>query len=346
MLVFFNVHRFLSKKVFSIFFFIVIIFLISGCETSYYLHMAKGQFDLLYKREKVEQLLASETTDISLKNRLLLTQKSLHFAQTELQLPVTGQYSSYVALDRPYALWSLSAAPALELTQHKWCYPLIGCASYRGFFDLNKAEEAAKKLQSQGLETYIRGVSAYSTLGWFNDPLLSSFAQYNQEDFVELLFHELAHAKLYIPNDTTFNESFASFVGQESLRQFKKNGHLSPQISQKNNTDFRSLKKLINKYKQQLQLVFESHTATIEKEQQKANIYHQLQVEYEEVKQSWQHPNQLDHWMKNMNNAKIMVFNDYDAQIPLFEALFKDCNANWQCFYKAAEHQAKQGAKH
>ena len=194
----------------------------AGCQTlGYYSHAALGQLRVLSARQPVSRVLARlETTRgndpgaAALHARLTLSQELLTFAEDELALEVGGRYRSYADLQRPAVVWNLFAAPPLSLTPYQWCYPLVGCTPYRGFFNADYARRRAAVLKQRGFETYVGPVAAYSTLGWFDDPLLSTFIDYPEPALAELLFHELAHGAVWLPGDVAFNESFATFVGR------------------------------------------------------------------------------------------------------------------------------------
>jgi predicted aminopeptidase len=331
----------LRIKLTSVFTVYLLCIMASGCELGYYTHLAKGQLDMVSQRQPIQAVIIDQKTQPKLKQRLLLTQAVLQFAEHNLHLEVNGQYSHYLALDRPYALWSLSAAPRLSFQPHQWCYLLIGCANYRGYFDLDRAKNDEIELKNNGYETYIRGVSAYSTLGWFADPLLSSFTRYPNEDFIELIFHELAHAKMYIKNDTEFNESFATFIGQQGLKEFKRQKLLpesdEPGTSKK---DFEAFKQLTLTYKDKLETVYKSTLDDAEKTKEKAKIMAQLNAEYQQQKMHWDRPTAYDEWIDTMNNASMLVFGDYENKVPFFRALFEKCKQDWICFYEASKTSA------
>ncbi len=203
----------------------VLLVCISACETvGFYSQAIGGQWHVLANRKDIGELLAAADTNPELKTRLHLVQDIRRFAEQELGLPVGKSYSSYADLGRAeddnFVVWNVFAAPELSLDQHNWCYPLIGCAAYRGYFSRERAERYAQTLQQQGLDTYVGGVKAYSTLGWFADPVLSTFVQFEDARLAALLFHELAHKVVYIRDDTEFNESFATAVEQEGLRRW------------------------------------------------------------------------------------------------------------------------------
>ena len=196
-----------------------------GCQTvAYYAHTALGQWRVLQAREPVDQVLADleprrdgDPAAAQLYRRLSYSQAVLDFAARRLALDADGRYRTYVALERPAVVWNVFAAPPLSLEPHRWCYPIVGCAPYRGFFDEAYARRRAEALARRGLETYVGPVAAYSTLGWFEDPLLSTFVAWTEPDLAALLFHELAHGEVWAAGDVAFNESFATFVGRQGL---------------------------------------------------------------------------------------------------------------------------------
>lgn len=310
---------------------------LQGCSLGYYSHLAKGQYNLMQKRKPLIQVINAKDTSPALKERLLLTQKALAFAEKNLLIDVDDRYSDYVDLKRPYVLWSLSAAPELSFSAYKWCYPIVGCANYRGYFDYEKAQEVEKELQALGYETYLRGVSAYSTLGWFSDPLINTFIHYSEKEYLTLIFHELAHSKLYIKNNTRFNESFATFVGEQAYKEFKEEQQLQePVFDQARKESYEDLKNLILKYRKELKVLYKSDRDIEEKRKVKKEIMANLQEEYETLKQSWSHSG-YDQWINTLNNAKFMVYSDYESKVPLFETMFNECQQDWACFYNKAQ---------
>jgi predicted aminopeptidase len=195
--------------------------LLAGCETlSYYAQAVGGHMEIMAAAQPVERLLADPDTPPDLRRRLELTRRIRDFASQELKLPDNGSYRSYAALPRPFVVWNVVAAPALSLEPVKSCFPVAGCVSYRGFFARDDAEEHARELRAQGNDVYVHGVPAYSTLGRFDDPLLSTFIQYSEGELARLVFHELAHQVAYARDDSTFNESFAVVVERVGLRRW------------------------------------------------------------------------------------------------------------------------------
>ncbi|OFZ87973.1 MAG: hypothetical protein A2W21_08830 [Betaproteobacteria bacterium RBG_16_66_20] len=195
--------------------------LLSGCETlAYYLQAIGGQVSLMARARPVAQLLADRATPQPLRARLELAREIRDYAVRELKLPDNASYRSYAELDGPYAVWNVVAAPEFSLEPLQSCFPVAGCVSYRGFFGRDDAERYARGLRAQGYDVYVYGVPAYSTLGRFDDPLLSTFIGYPDADLARLVFHELTHQVAYVKDDSTFNESFAVTVEREGVRRW------------------------------------------------------------------------------------------------------------------------------
>lgn len=194
---------------------------LSGCETlAYYGQAAGGHLALMGRAQPLEQLRADPATPAGLKARLELAAQIRDFASRELALPHDGAYRSYADLGRPYALWNVVAAPEFSLEPILSCFPVAGCVSYRGYYDQEAAERHAAGLRAAGHDVVMYGVPAYSTLGWFDDPLLSTFIDLPEADLARFVFHELAHLVVYVKDDTAFNESFAAAVEREGVRRW------------------------------------------------------------------------------------------------------------------------------
>jgi len=195
--------------------------LLCGCETlAYYAQAVGGQVSLMARARPVDELLADARTPQELRARLLLAREIRDYSVKELKLPDNASYRSYADIDRPYAVWNVVAAPEFSLDPLQSCFPVAGCVAYRGFFAQADAERYGAGLRAQGNDVYIYGVAAYSTLGRFDDPLLSTFIRYPDGDLARLVFHELAHQVAYVKDDSTFNESFAVVVERDGLRRW------------------------------------------------------------------------------------------------------------------------------
>lgn len=195
--------------------------LLTGCETlGYYGQAAAGQAQLLLERRPVTAVLADPETPAELRERLRRSEEILEFAERSLGLPVGGRYRSWVALEREAVVWNVLAAPPDSFTPVRWCFPVAGCVSYRGYFREAAARAEARELAARGLDVHVAPVTAYSTLGWFDDPLLDTFIHREDAELAGLLFHELAHGLVWVPSATAFNESFATFVAREGVRRW------------------------------------------------------------------------------------------------------------------------------
>lgn len=194
---------------------------LAGCETlSYYAQAVSGHLDLMGRAQPVAELLADSETAAPLRERLALARALREFASRELKLPDNASFSTYAALERPYAVWNVVATPEFSLEPVQSCFPVAGCVAYRGFFALADAERHAARLRESGLDVIVSGAPAYSTLGAFADPLLSTFIDWPDAELARLVFHELAHQLVYVKNDSTFNESFAVVVEREGVRRW------------------------------------------------------------------------------------------------------------------------------
>ena len=200
---------------------LVLCLLLGGCSTlDYYAQMGRGHLQLLQQREPIDQVLADPARDAVLRQRLGLALQARRFASSQLGLPDNQSYRVYADIQRPVVLWNVFVTPEFSLAPELQCFPVAGCVAYRGYYDLSRARGAAALEQQAGMDSWIGGVEAYSTLGWFDDPILSSMLRRDDQQLAAVIFHELAHQQLYVSGDTAFNESFASFVEQEGLRQW------------------------------------------------------------------------------------------------------------------------------
>lgn len=319
---------------------------LSGCETlGYYRQAISGHLSLLNQSKAVSHYLASTTTPAPLKAQLKKVVALRSFAEKELLLPVKKQYSRYVSLDRKYVVWNVFAAPEFSLEPKIWCYPIAGCASYRGYFAEKNAQKFAQKLATQGFDVYVAGIDAYSTLGWFKDPILSSFIDRSDVDLANLIFHELAHQRLYIKNDTVFNESFATVVAQEGVKRWLQqennpSAYQSFLDDQKKQQDFINL---VIRYQQKLVTLYHSTLKDSEKRTQKAALITQLKSQHQELKMNWGGYSDYDPWFHQaINNAQLSTVSTYFDLVPELSALLVQQNNNLANFYQAARILAKK----
>jgi predicted aminopeptidase len=316
--------------------------LLGGCQSlGYYWQAAQGQGSLMLRRQSIEGLLARPDTPPELRARLVTVQRIRAFAEQELGLPARRQYDSYVELGRDYPVWSVAAAPELSLEPRVWCYWFVGCLSYRGFFHEEKARRYAGKLAQQGYEVNLSGVSAYSTLGWFSDPVLSSFAGLPEAELAELIFHELTHQVLFVPGDTVFNESLAVTVAEEGLRRYSA---VYPQdlsrlaLARQRRADF---VKLVLDHRARLEAVYATPWSAAEKRVAKAAVHAALQAAHAEQKQAWGGYAGYDAWFATLNNAKLNTVATYYDLVPALQHLLREHDGNLARFLAACRELGK-----
>lgn len=317
---------------------------LAGCaDTQYYWQSVNGHLRLMQAARPVTQWLGDAQTPDALKERLRLTQRLRDFAVAELALPDNPSYRSYADLHRNAVVWNVVAAPELSLTLHSWCFPVLGCVTYRGYFDEAAARREAEQLRARGLEVSVYGVPAYSTLGWMNwaggDPLLNTFIHYPEGELARLLFHELAHQVLYARDDTMFNESFATTVerlGGTRWLQERASDDARAQyaIFDARRRDFRAL---VLATRMQLEQVYGNAEALDgeAQRQRKQRVMQEFRARYATLKRQWGGYAGYDNWVANANNASLGAQAAYDALVPQFEAVFARQGGNWKAFYHA-----------
>ncbi|MCQ2996715.1 aminopeptidase [Pseudomonas syringae] len=315
------------------------IMLLSGCSSlSYYDQLVSGQFQLLRAREPVEDVIADQTRDPKLRQRLVFSRQARDFASSQLHLPDNKSYRLYADLGRPYVVWNVFATDEFSLEPITHCFPVAGCVAYRGYYSIGGARGAAALQHQEGKDVYVSGVEAYSTLGWFNDPILSSMLGWGDERLATLIFHELAHQRFYVKDDTEFNESYASFVEQEGTRQWRIARGLAPEhLTQSKQRD--DLTRLVLATRERLMQLYRQPLSTELMRQRKAAEFERLRSEYRLLRdQQWSGDKRYDAWINApMNNARLLPFGLYDQWVPAFEALFRNVNRDWQAFYAQVE---------
>ena len=319
-----------------------VLFWLSGCQSlHYYGHSIKGQWQIISQRQAIPKIMANSQTSPKLLNQLQTIQNIRLFAAS-LGLPTKGQYDTYVDIHRPYAMWSVAATPELSLATKTWCYWGVGCLGYRGFFEQTLAESFEQQLKQEGLDTYLSRVTAYSTLGWFRDSVLSSFINKSENELAELLFHELAHQVVYAKGDAVFNESFADVVAEEGLRRYlvgRADGFQQIVIRKKRQQQFAQL---VLDYRQQLHKVYISKLAENDKRTQKINLFLALNQSYQQLKdEQWQGYKAYDAWFAELSNAKLNSVAVYNELMPALSVILQAHNDDLPTFYSTCKRLAK-----
>ena len=347
----------------------------TGCvATPYYLQSVTGHLAIMHAAKPIDQWLADPQTPEPLRARLALAQRLRHFAVTDLGLPDNASYQRYADLHRSSAVWNVVAAPPYSLTLKTWCFPVLGCVGYRGYFDEAQAQALATQLQSDGLEASVYGVPAYSTLGWMNwaggDPLLNTFIRYPEGELARMLFHELAHQVLYVKGDTPFNESFATTVERLGSAAW-----LAQHASVEARTQYarfdarrRQFRTLTRQTRQELASIYESNEplalGATTQEAMKLRAMERFREQYATLAAGWDAddaarasrvgpaaPPPLPHsgydrWVAKANNAAFGAVAAYDQWVPAFEVLFARQNQMggnatvWPRFFDAVRQLA------
>lgn len=253
-------------------------------------------------------------------------------------MPANESYQHYSDLKRPYVTWNVIATKPLSMTPSPSCFPVVGCLSYRGYFKEAAANNYANKLAKQGLETYIAGSSAYSTLGWFDDPVVSTMLRYDDYFLLETLFHELAHQKIYFPNDSDFNEAFASAVGQFGVRQW-----LAMHGTQKDIQDYelhlkrrKGFTTLLRDKADELRRTFAQNDKSAEQlSKEKIAVYAKLKGHYQRYKQTYAYDGYDNWFLKPVNNPRLAIVSTYHGLVPAFMRHLRNCDNNLQFFYRS-----------
>jgi predicted aminopeptidase len=320
---------------------VVTVFVTTGCSAlGYYAQSARGHLGLMAAAKPVPQWLDEPDLAADLRQRLVLSQRLRDFAIQVLKLPDNRSYRSYADLKRSAAVWNVVAAPVLSLKLKTWCFPVVGCVGYRGYYSESAARHEADGLRAQGLEASVYPVPAYSTLGWMNwlggDPLLNTFIRWPEGELARLIFHELAHQEAYAAGDTRFNESFATSVerigaglwlaqygspaARDAYRQINERRH-----------DFNELTR---QARDQLNALYDSTLDDADKRQRKAVLYARLQADYQQMKaERWGGYSGYDRFFAEVNNASLGVLAAYDDEVPAFEQLFQDQGRDFSRFY-------------
>jgi predicted aminopeptidase len=320
----------------------------TGCSSlGYYGQAVGGHLDIVQRSRPVTEWVADPQTPAALRERLLLSQRMRDFAITELKLPDNRSYRSHADLGRPAVVWNVVATPELSLKLKTWCFPVMGCVGYRGYFDRAAADALAAELKAEGWEVSVYGVPAYSTLGWGNwmggDPLLNTFIQWPEGELARLLFHELSHQVVYADDDTTFNESFATAVERIGGSRWLAT-HATPAaraeyaVFDARRQDFRAL---TARYRTELQAVYESPAPDADKRARKAALMAGLRRDHTALKaERWGGFAGYDGWFERANNASLGVLAAYNELVPDFERLFAQSGGDLGRFYAEVERLA------
>jgi predicted aminopeptidase len=309
----------------------------------YYAQAVHGQGELVLRRQPVRKLLRDPATDPALAARLSLALAAREFASRHLGLPDNRSYTSYVALHRPFVVWNVFATPRYSVEAIRHCFPVAGCVAYRGWFSEAAAAADAARMQRRGDDVWVGGVPAYSTLGWFADPILSSMLRWDDDELAGTIFHELAHQLIYARGDTAFNESYASFVQTEGLREWRASRGLPPDDG-KAQAMADGFTKLVLDLRDRLKTLYASGVDAEAMEAGKQREIAAFRAHYAAWRDAhWPNEHRYDAWVAEpINNARLLPFGLYDQWMPAFAAIFRESHAQWPAFYARVRALARE----
>ncbi len=312
--------------------------LLSGCGTLYLTQAARGQWQILHARRPIDAVVADPHTPQTLRERLTDVAAARNFAVDELHLPDNRSYRTYADIKRRYVVWNVVAAPEFSVEPKRWCFPIAGCVAYRGYFKESRARAFAARLARRGFDVTVGGVPAYSTLGKFADPVLSTMMHYGDTELIAIIFHELAHQLLYVKNDSEFNEAFATAVEDEGLRRWLEARGQSNQMQQFL-TDTRHEREFIQLFsagRTRLAKLYASGVPEGQMRREKARMLTEL-TDAARALQQRQGDDDYAAWLQEgLNNAQLASIATYYQCMPGFERLLADQGGDLPSFYAAA----------
>jgi predicted aminopeptidase len=312
-----------------------------GC---YLLQSAEGQLALMSKREPITRVIDAPSTPPKLRAQLRSVRAIRDFASRELGLPDNGSYRKYADIGRPYVVWNVVAAPEFSVDPKKWCFPIVGCVAYRGYFVEARARRFAAGLHAQGFDVVVGGVAAYSTLGHFDDPILSTMVSWNDVELAAIIFHELTHQLLYVSNDASFNEALATTVEEEGVRRWlERQGReqdLAEHLLQQQH--YLQVIALMSQTREHLRLIYAMSLPPPLMRERKRLALEALRESYAALRAQWGGHAPFDAWfVQDINNAHLASIATYFACVPGFERELKVVGGNLPAFYRRVRELAK-----
>jgi predicted aminopeptidase len=317
--------------------------LVAGCSPGYLMQATAGQWRISLARESVSKVVADPATPPELRRKLELADQALQFAHGTLSLPDNGSYRDFVALDRPYVVWNVFAAPEFSLALRTWCFPVAGCVAYRGYFAEQDAWSFARDLAGRGDDVHVGGAAGYSTLGFFRDPLLSSATRLGATALVGIIFHELAHQQLYAPGDTVFSESFATLVEQEGvIRWLTARGETAALCDYLRGLERqREVHRLLGSARERLRAIYARAQPDAARRAAKAAEIDRLRAAYRALRAQWREPPYFDGWFSgDLNNASLGALAAYDRYVGTLRVMLDGEGGDLPAFYRRAAQLA------
>jgi predicted aminopeptidase len=300
--------------------------------------------EIVSKRRPIATVVTDPKTPEELRARLEYVAAAREFASHELGLPNNASYRSYADLQRPYVVWNVFATKEFSVEPIRWCFPVVGCVVYRGYFSEANARNYAAKLSRHGDDVAVAGIPAYSTLGHFKDPILNTMLGWTDAQLAGTVFHELAHQTVYVAGDSEFNEAFATVVEENGLDRWlatrgKREDILIWRAQQKRGEQFIGL--LLNT-REKLADLYKTKIPVDEMRERKQYIFGQLKLEYQDLKRSWDGYRGYDHWFsRTLTNAHLVSAATYYGCVPGLERVLQEVNGDFPRFYEEARKLAK-----
>lgn len=316
---------------------------LSGC---YLMQAAGGQMRIASKREPIAAVLKNPATPDELRKRLEYVAAARDFASRELGLPDNASYRSYADIGRPYVVWNVFATAEFSVEPRRWCFPIAGCVVYRGYFSEARAQRYARRLRARGYDAMVGGVAAYSTLGHFSDPVLSTMMGWSDARLAATLFHELAHQVVYVPGDSEFNEAFATAVEEAGLERWLSVNGKSKDLPawRRQRQRGQEFIQLLLDARERLRRLYESGIAVAAMRERKQEEFGRLKFDYTQLKARWNGYAGYDRWFdRALNNANLVSAATYHGCLPGFEQLLNSVNDDLPRFYEAVRQLAQQG---
>ena len=324
------------KRLFRNFSLLLLLILLYGCASlSYYNQSISGQLEIFQKSKSIETWLKTNELDQTTRTKLKTILELRQFSVRELGLPDNKSYLSYADLGRDYVLWNIFATEEFSLQPIKWCYLIVGCLSYRGYFSIDDAKHLEATLRKQGYDVYLGGVAAYSTLGWFSDPVLNTMLHWDDIQLAKVMFHELAHQQFYIKNDTEFNEAYADTIALIGVRKWLAKKHVQKEIEafeseQRKENQFIDL---VMHYRNLLDSLYNSEIKNSVKRTRKAELFRQMREDYEVMHQDWNSNDYKSWFAEEINNAKLAAVITYRRYVPVLLEIYEETGGNLNDFY-------------
>ena len=315
---------------------------LSGCsQAGYYFQAARGQLELLHKRQPIEELIDDSRTSAELRAQLILADKIRSYAIHKMALDDNKGFSHYTDLERQYVTWNVVAAPVYSIDAKTWCFPVAGCVAYKGFFEQERAAREKQLLVEQGYDVLLYGVTAYSTLGWFSDPLLSTFIHYKATDLAALIFHEFTHQVVYVQDDSEFNEAFATTVEFSVLNSWLHSRGETERINELESRRLRQnrITEMILDFREMLGQAYKKESRAASK----AALFKQLKQDYHEIQEAGEGTAYYDWWFsRELNNADLLSVSTYFRLVPAFSEMLDRHQGNLIEFFAEVKLLAKE----